>query len=199
MYQYCISRSVPTLFLIVETKDLSWLERRTQSPQKMLRLILIRHKLMVQLRLAAYGKVSSVLLLDAPETWTPLYVTFSLNRCSGIDPFSSPLSIPKRPQHPTARTVPSGFLASPALSQFPTVDLPICLSVLLWPWKALWEFLSNIYPYLTWPTYSSPPNRVWAPRWTFRLSCLARSPKHISVRNWIPVFLWVFISASWHS
>ena len=162
MYQYCISRSVPTLFLIVETQDFSWPERRTRVLRRCLGSFWSYTSSWCSSGwLPMKGLICS--FLDAPETWTPLYVTFSLNRCSQTDPFSSCLSIPKRLSIQQPGPCPLGFLASPALSQFPTVDLPICLSVLLWPWKVLlWEFLSNIYPYPRHTYLQLLPTGVWS-------------------------------------
>ena len=85
MYQYCISRSVPTLFLIVETQDFSWPERRTRVLRRCLGSFWSDTSSWCSSGwLPMKGLICS--FLDAPETWTPLYVTFSLNRCSQTDP-----------------------------------------------------------------------------------------------------------------
>ena len=115
MYQYCASRSVPTLFLIVETQDFSWPERRTRVLRWCLGSFWSDTS---SWRSSGWLPMKGLIysLSDAPETWTPLYVTFSLNRHSQTDPFSSCLSIPKRLSIQEPVPCPLSFPASPALS-----------------------------------------------------------------------------------
>ena len=104
-----------TLFLIVETQDFSWPERRTRVLRRCLGSFWSDTS---SWRSSGWLPMKGLIysLSDAPETWTPLYVTFSLNRHSQTDPFSSCLSIPKRLSIQEAVPRPLSFLASPALS-----------------------------------------------------------------------------------